>query len=388
MAGALICYSHITPRLVRRIQCLAERVPGLVALEVAGSDAVYPWWQGRYEVGEIRQVQLFSNRMEDLSQSEIVRAGISFLDQQRPQVAIMHGYDSSSARLMARRVRRNGGRTILPTVTWAGDRRRWLLKECIKGFVARRLFDAVAAAGERAKAYFMGLGFTEDTIWKVANVVDNDHFARGAARARANAPGLRNQLGLPLKYFLFVGALEPWKNVTFLLDCYADYRRAAGQWSLVLVGVGSVEESLRAKVQSEQIPDVVFAGMKSHEETPAYYALASCLVLPSLSEPWGLVINEAEAAGLPVLASNRCGSVPELVHRGINGYIFEPTDREELVRLLRLMSDGSVDLERMGHSSRQLIQYFTPEHWADALADCVHHLLVGSSLDRRRRLFS
>jgi glycosyltransferase involved in cell wall biosynthesis len=131
---------------------------------------------------------------------------------------------------------------------------------------------------------------------------------------------------------------------------------------------------LKIKAQQEKIPDLIFAGMKKHDETPAYYGLASCLVIPSLSEAWGLVVNEAEAAGLPILASNKCGCVPELVHRGINGYSFDPKDQQELIRLMHLMSGGSLDLAAMSQSSRQIIQYYTPERWADALTDCVQQL--------------
>jgi len=373
MAKVVICYTHITPRLVRRIQCLAERVPDLVALEVAGCESVYPWWQGRHAVGTVRQVQLFQRPLEDLSQREIIEAARAFLEREEPDVAILTGYDSRYMRFMARWVKKHGGRTILPMVTWAGDRRRWALKEWAKGWVVRRLFDAVGAGGQRTQAYCLGLGFSPQQIWRLFNVVDNEHFASGAERARGTAPSLRSQLGLPTHYFLFIGALEVWKNVAHLLECYARYRRGGGHWGLVLVGAGSQMESLRGRALREQIPDVVFAGMKKHEETPAYYGLASCLVLPSLSETWGLVVNEAEAAGLPVLASSQCGCVPELVHRGINGYVFDPTDGPELVRLLHLISDGRLNRERLGQSSRDLIQYYTPERWADALADCVRH---------------
>ncbi len=370
----VICYTHITPRQVRGLQCLAERIPDLVALEMAGSERVYPWWQGRYEVQTARQVQLFQQRLEDLSQSQLIRAAKAFLEREGPEVAILNGYDRPYMRFMARWVKQHEGKTILPAVSWAGDHHRWAVREWIKGWIARRLYDAVCAGGERAQAYFLGLGFSPQQIWKMFDVVDNDHFFSGAQQARAKGPALRKELGLPEPYFLFVGALEPWKNVSFLLDGYRSYRRSGGRWGLVMVGAGSLSESLKAKAEQDQIPDLVLAGMKGHQETPAYYGLASCLIIPSLSETWGLVVNEAEAAGLPILASNKCGCVPELVHRGINGYVFEPTDREELVRLMLLVSGGTLDLSAMGQSSRQIVQYYTPERWADAVADCVRHL--------------
>lgn len=374
MTKTIICYTHITPRLVRRIQCLAERVPNLVALEIAGSESVYPWWQGRYDADSVRTVQLFQQPLEDLSQSQIIRAATVFLEKEKPDVAIVAGYNHSSMRFIARWVRRHGGKTILPAVTWDGDHHRWFLKEWLKGLIVRRLFDAVCAGGERAYAYFHDLGFSGKQLWKQFNVVDNDYFSLGADQARNNGSALRKELQLPDQHFLFVGAFEPWKNVSLLVDCYASYRRNGGRWGLVLIGAGSQLELLQAKSNQLQLPDLVFSGMKSYQEIPKYYGLASCLLLPSLSEPWGLVINEAEAAGLPILASSKCGCVPELVHRGINGYIFEPTNNQELIRLMHLMASDSVDLAAMGQASRQIIQYYTPERWADAMADCVRHV--------------
>lgn len=374
MAGTVICYTHVTPRLVRRIQCLADRVRELVVLEIAGSERVYPWWEGRYNVKQVRQVQLFDAPLEQLSERRIVDSVKVFLEQERPKVAILSGYDRVYMRYTARWVKEHGGRTILPTVTWSGDRQRWWLKEWMKGLIVSRLFDAACVGGERSRAYCLSLGFSERQIWKSFNVVDNEHFTTGAELARRNACALGQPLGVPAQYFLYVGAMERWKNLSFLLDCYDSYRSGGGRWGLVLVGTGSEFTALRVRAEELGTEDIVFAGMKTYAETPAYYGLASCLVLPSLSETWGLVVNEAAAAGLPILASNRCGCVPELVHRGINGYAFEPWDKAEFVRLMHLMSDGSSDVVRMGQASRRLIQYFTPEHWADAVADCVRHL--------------
>lgn len=371
----VICYTHISPRLVRRIQCLSERLHNLIVLEIAGSERIYPWWPEKYDVGAVRQVQLFTQPLEELSQQQIILAAKAFLEREKPDVAIVADYSRKSMRFIARWVKKHGGRTILPAVSWAGDHRRWAIREWAKGLVIRRLFDAVCASGERTQSYFFELGFSRQRLWKQFNVVDNEHFSAGAAAVQLNASSIRKELMLPEAHFLFVGALEPWKNVSHLLDCYAGYRRGGGAWGLVIVGVGSQLELLQEKVKQDQIQDVVFTGMKKHDEIPIYYGLAACLVVPSLSEPWGLVINEAEAAGLPILASNKCGCIPELVHRGINGYVFEPMDGVELVRLMHLVSSGSLDLSAMGQASRQIIQYYTPERWADALADCVYYLL-------------
>jgi 1,2-diacylglycerol 3-alpha-glucosyltransferase len=376
MPKVIICYTHYTPRQVRRIQCLAERIPNLIAIEIAGSERVYPWWNDKYNIDNVRQVQLFKDPLESLTQKQIIKRMKEFLEYEKPDVAIISDYSRKSMRFIASWVKKKGGKTVLPAVTWAGDHQRLAIKEILKGLIIRRLFDATCATGERSKEYFISLGFSKNQIWKQFNVIDNNHFANGAEIARQNGVTLRKKLNIPEKYFLYVGALEPWKNVPHLLDCYVKYRKEGGNWGLVIVGVGSQYKELQQKIEIEVIPDVFLTGIKKHDEIPLYYGLATCLVVPSLSEPWGLVINEAAAAALPILASDKCGCVPELVHRGINGYVFEPEDKNELVRLMHLMSGGTLDLYAMGESSRKIIEYYTPERWADALADCVNYLLV------------
>ena len=80
--------------------------------------------------------------------------------------------------------------------------------------------------------------------------------------------------------------------------------------------------------------DVLLPGFKQYPELPLYYGLAGAFVLPSLTEPWGLVVNEAMAAGLPVVVSDRCGCASDLVRPGENGFAFDPCDIEQLAALL------------------------------------------------------
>lgn len=249
--------------------------------------------------------------------------------------------------------------------------RRNPVKEWIKGWWARRHYDAAFAAGERAAAYLQMMGFPREKIWTGYDVVDNQAFAAGAAVARQDAAALRLRLNIPEKFFLFVGRFAPEKNLPRLVEAYASYRHAAGTdaWGLVLVGGGPEERLLRRRV--EAIPGVVFAGSHRSDELGLYYGLASCLILPSVSETWGLVVNEAMAAGLPVIVSHRCGCVAELVRPGFNGYVVDPLDVDGMARTMGIMSSTLVDCASMGEASRQIVALYTPETWANSLADCI-----------------
>jgi glycosyltransferase involved in cell wall biosynthesis len=220
------------------------------------------------------------------------------------------------------------------------------------------------------------MGFPRERIWTGYDVVENREFADGAVAARSQGDSLRRRLGLPERYFLFMGRFAPEKNLPRLFEAYARYRTAAGHraWGLVLVGSGPQEPMLRARAQD--LRDVVFAGFQQGDAVPAYYGLASSLVLPSISETWGLVVNEAMAAGLPVLVSHRCGCVPELVRPGVNGYVCDPLDTDGMARLLGVMSSDTADVGKMGEASRQIVALYTPETWAQTLADCIEQTLA------------
>ena len=158
----------------------------------------------------------------------------------------------------------------------------------------------------------------------------------------------------------------PEKNLSRLIDAYGMYRKQSGSdaWDLVLVGSGPGEITLRQQVSQNRIRGVLFAGNCQIHELPLYYAHAKCFVLPSTSEPWGLVVNEAMASGLPVLASNRCGCVRDLVHDGVNGFTFDPFNQKSLIESLLNISSGSVSLEDLAANGRKIIAQYTPQLFA------------------------
>ena len=309
--------------------------------------------------------------VEQIDAKALAERVTHWLDDSNPEAVVIAGYYYPAMRAAARWAQRRGRASIFMGDSQWVDHRRIALREWAKGWWVRRHYDAAFAAGERTVEYLMRMGFPRERIWTGYDVVDNEIFANGAVAARCQADSLRDRLGLPNRYFLFVGRFASEKNLVRLLEAYAMYRQAVGKraWGLVLVGGGPLEVELRARAR--ELRDVVFSGFQQVDAVPAYYGLASCLVLPSISETWGLVVNEAMAAGLPVLVSDRCGCVPELVQHGVNGYACDPLDTENMARLLGVMSSEIADAGRMGEASRQIVASYTPETWAQTLADCI-----------------
>jgi glycosyltransferase involved in cell wall biosynthesis len=119
-------------------------------------------------------------------------------------------------------------------------------------------------------------------------------------------------------------------------------------------------------------------GFLQQEELLPYFAHANCFIHASIQEQWGLVVNEAMAAGLPVIVSNRCGCFEDLVIEGVNGFGFDPEDKQALTDLMLKMSSKEIDLVAMGEASLQHIQKYSPDYFAQGLMKALKYSLGNS----------
>jgi glycosyltransferase involved in cell wall biosynthesis len=209
-----------------------------------------------------------------------------------------------------------------------------------------------------------------ERIFTGYGVVDNAYFAQKADAARRDAAAVRARLNLPESFFLASNRFIQKKNLPRLIEAYGSYRQAAGPtaWKLVLLGDGPLKPLvLKLRENLNLTDDLLLPGFKQYDELPAYYGLASAFVHASTIEQWGLVVNEAMAAGLPVLVSRPCGCVPDLVVHGRNGFTFDPFNAKELAQLFHEVAGGQHDLAAMGQRSREIIAPWSPAKFARSL---------------------
>jgi glycosyltransferase involved in cell wall biosynthesis len=168
---------------------------------------------------------------------------------------------------------------------------------------------------------------------------------------------------------LFVGKLQPKKQPGMLLEAFRRVRELY-RCTLMLVGTGELEDQLRRSVASQSIPDVIFTGFLNRSEISQAYVAADLLVLPSsLNETWGMVVNEAMNFGLPVIASDMVGCVPDLVQNGNNGYVFDHRELQELTDVLaKLVTDRDLRI-RLGKRSLDRITQWSPRMAAEGLVE-------------------
>ncbi len=359
----------------------ARRGGEVIGLETASEDATYAWRTEAPAQGALRRVQIFpGRRFDDLAPRAIHEGMRRALDELRPDGVVINSYAFPDARAALAWCLRRGRMAIVATDSKADDAPRTAWRERIKGVIVNQ-FDAAFLAGAPQKAYFLQLGFPEERIVTGSNAVDNAYFARAAAEARRRPEAWRALPGLEQggPFFLTVNRLLPLKNLPALLRAYGRYRQtAADPWPLVCVGDGPQRPELEALLAREGIGGVTLAGFRQIDDLPAYYGLAGALVHPTHKDTWGLVVNEAMAAGLPVLVSARAGCAPDLVRPGENGYVFDPDAVEALAGLLGAVAEDPAHAARMGARSQEIIAAWSPETYAAGLE-------AAAALGRRRR---
>ncbi len=299
---------------------------------------------------------------------QLARALWTRLSALEPEVVLVPGYYTLPAVAAALWAKLHRSASVLMTESTAYDHPRVAWKEWAKSLLLRALFDWAVAGGKEHLAYLEQLGFPKQRTARFYDVVDNELFAAGTDALRAQSPAAFNLPAQP--YFVFVGRFAEEKNVGRLLESWISYRREGGHWPLVLVGDGPLGASLReAATASGFGSEVFFPGLKSSRALLPFYAFAGCFVLPSTREPWGLVVNEAMAAGLPVLVSDRCGCAEDLVVPGRNGLLFSPNDGSALTQCLhRIASLSAEALSQMGAESRRRISRYSPQNFGLEIA--------------------
>ncbi len=357
----------------------ARRRLRVVSLELTHTDRVYAWEQ--VPATHPDHLTLIPGDPEELSADQLRSRLFAAMDQLSPAVVAIPGWGARWARLLLLWCLLRRVPSIVMSASNASDAARNPLAEAVKRRIVS-LFDAGIVGGSRSAAYLSNLGMDPGRVFLGYDAVDNSHFANPTpsivAEVHATAP--------KSPFFLTTARFVEKKNLHRLVEAYARYRQLAGPaaWDLVLIGDGPVGASIvELSERFDLSAHVQLPGFRQYAELPGWYAHASCFVLPSTTEQWGLVVNEAMAAGLPVIVSQRCGCVPELVAHERNGLIIDPLDVEGMAVALHRVAHGDLDRDRMAEQSRERIGDWGPDRFAEALADAVA-LSTRSAMQPRR----
>lgn len=219
-----------------------------------------------------------------------------------------------------------------------------IVKNVIRKIVLTQVYryiDKAFYVGTHNRDYFLRSGVTASSLVFAPHAVDNNRFSTLTGEQLSKLKELKLALGIenaPL-VFLFVGKFIPLKNTCFLLKAFIESKFKENV-HLIFVGEGELEEKLKYNSGDEQ--NIHFLPFQNQSMMPVIYRLGDVLVLPSFSETWGLVVNEALASGLSVIVSNKVGSAPDLVVQGKNGYVFEEGSLPSLVAAMESCVSGEI----------------------------------------------
>jgi len=372
-----VVFHHIGPYHHARLNAAADR---LSVTGIEWSATGYDTWGAADSPPQYRKISLFAEATDRYPTSgQRRRAFYSALEQANPDVVAVNGWNNFGSLVAANCCVDRGIPMVVMSESARGDEPRTWWKEVIKRRIVN-LYSAALVGGQRHVEYLVELGMPRERIFTGYDVVDNHYFARRAAEIRNShlrrgyggqaASEIRKKFCLPENYFLASARFIEKKNLPSLIRAYAEYRekwKGDTPWDLVLLGDGPLRETLNTQLSTFNLHSHVhFPGFKQYDELPVYYALANAFVHASTTEQWGLVVNEAIASGLPVIVSERCGCVLELVQG--NGFTFNPMDEDELASLLfRMATLSEDDRRRLGDASYTIAAKFSPERFGEGL---------------------
>lgn len=381
---AAVLFDNLGPYHVARLKA-ATGVADIVAVEFGGESANYAWAESR------AGVKVFtlnpSGTSWEMSPKDFKARLYEILNRECPEVIFVPGWATPGPLFALKWCLKNRIPAVIMSESTPWDVPRVFFREWIKSQIVS-LGSSAFVGGKPQRDYVIQLGMPAEQVFTGYNMVDNEFFITHSDFQRKKS--LDHQTGIQSPYFLASSRFIYKKNLFFLLDAYAGYvsRLPASEesgpiWPLVLLGDGELREPLleharklgldiefTAPWECCERPHprgcVLFQGFRQVEELPRFYAGAGAFVHASLSEQWGLVVNEAMASELPVLVSKPCGCAIDLVKEGENGYTFVSSDLSALSDLLlkiHLMPPSS--RKKMGQRSRSIISEWGADHFAE-----------------------
>ena len=246
------------------------------------------------------------------------------------------------------------------------------LKALALGGIFRQI-DGAKVPGAAGRDFAVSHGLPADRVWNVTQSIDLELYSRGSTLTSTQRDEFRRRNDLSGCVFVYVGRIVHGKGIATLLDAYRSSRALIGNCRLLMVGDGTDLDYFRA--ETVDLPDVIWAGFRQPEDLPVIYGSADVMVFPTLGDPNGLVVEEALAAGIPVLSSDAAGDIRQRIADGLSGFIFPAGDSHALsARMVELATSEELRY-RFKLAGLQLAKRYSVERYAEDFECFVQQLL-------------
>jgi len=248
-----------------------------------------------------------------------------------------------------------------PMPAWLAPLRGRTARTLTKRFLFH-MVDGAKVPGPAGSGYAERFGLPRPRSWPVTQGIDLDLYRRAALMTGAERAAVRDALGLRGCVFAYIGRLWSGKGLDHLFDAFAKVRRIHHDASLLVIGDGDDEHRLRRK--AEDRPGIIFAGHVQPRDLPRWQALADVLVFPTLGDPHGLVVEEAMAAGLPVISSDCAGDIRRRIVEGVTGFVVPAGSSDPLARRMLTLAGDPALRARMSNAAARSVGLCGVEQYA------------------------
>lgn len=256
------------------------------------------------------------------------------------------------------------------------------LKQSAMRFLLRRSHRVIGMGTAAVNAY-RERGASPEKLSMLPYCCDVERYARAEPDAVRQ---IRERFDLDEKtVFLFSGQMIERKGVDVALRAFAKVAEQRPDVAILLLGDGPLRESYESTVPAELKGRVHFTGFLDQAELPAFFAAADVFVFPSRHDGWGVVVNEACAAGLPVLVSKQTGAALDLVNDNVNGYRLDCEDVDGFAAKMLGFCEHPEQIERFGKKSREIVRRFSTEEGAARFFECVNATMESARMKSMRR---
>jgi len=335
----LYLYAEVMGYTMATIQELAER----------GNEVHVVHWDHKkrtpYKAPELTNVFMYNRSELSVEQMEKMAKDIA------PVVTVVSGWMDRGYMRVAKQLRLEGA----PVVVGIDDQWHGSTKQRIASLLGgsgyfSQYYSHAWVAGPAQFEYAHRLGF------KKKNIVYDLYSADLRLFDQAYYDSIESKKNTYPHRFIFVGRFEPVKGLDVLLKAWVQLGGKKGDWELHLIGNGTLKKQLESTV------GVVVKNFQQPEQLMQEVTNFGCFLLPSHCEPWGVVVHEFAAAGLPLIVSDVVGATSTFLISGLNGFSFKVNDHIALVnRMRQIINMTDQELHAMAVSSHDLSQRITPE---------------------------
>lgn len=309
---------------------------------------------------------------EDAEKSYFLYKGLgSLMNREKPDAVIVAGFSSATMKVFFRKLLKGTPFIIFSGTIEKGGRSGSMIRKLQRKFLCSNA-SAFVAYGSLAKEYLVKSGAKAEKVFIGRNTVDTRFFAEETAKLRAEYGK-----GDGIVRFTYLGYLVPRKNVKLLLESVKIVAQKRNDFRLDIIGDGVSLDDLKNFVSENRLENVVeFHGFRQKQEIPAFFARSSGLLFQTDFDIWGLVLNEAMAAGVPCLSSPNAGATNDLIQEGITGFEVDFTNRELVATKMNWLIEHREEAQKMGERARDFIlNHVTLEKAANGFRDAALSVL-------------